>query len=179
MFWNRSSWGFSFSDLLRRSPRAPKLHEMYPWTFLSFLVLLFHVLDFLIVKKMFVCLFVCLFYGQAFMNTKRQQQFVFKSLSRSSCWLLPSLIETLWCFVVSDSGQYAAVGFFFFPAPSSVISAQRRLGTSEAPSSESSASCDWPTYIQYQPKAVFKRDSISAEIFSFELVADLHLVTSK
>lgn len=48
------------------------------------------------------------------MSTKRQQQFALKPLSPRSSWLLSSLIETLWCFVVSDPGQYAADGFFFF-----------------------------------------------------------------
>lgn len=112
------------------------------------------------------------------MSTKRQQQFALKPLSPRSSWLLSSLIETLWCFVVSDPGQYAADGFFFSCRKFCHFSTKEARSL-RSTSSESSASCDWPTYVHYQLKAVFQRDSFSAEAFSFELVADLHLVTSK
>lgn len=113
------------------------------------------------------------------MSTKRQQQFALEPLSPSSRWLLSSLIETLWCFVVSDSGQSAAVGFFFFSCGKFCHFSTKEARSLRSTSSESSAFCDWPTYVHCQLKAVFQRDSFSAEAFSFELVADLHLVTSK
>ena len=68
---------------------------------------------------------------------------------------------------------------FFFRPPNSVISAQRKAGSLGSTIIRGSASCDWLTYTPYRLRAVFKRDSISTESFSIDLVTDFHLVTSK
>ena len=71
------------------------------------------------------------------------------------------------------------VVFFFFAPPNSVISAHRKAGSPGSAIIRGSASCDWLPYMPYRLRTVFKRDSISTELFSTELVTDFHLVTSK
>lgn len=59
------------------------------------------------------------------------------------------------------------------------MSAHRKAGSLGSNVIRGLASCDWLTYMPYRLREIFKRDSISTELFSIELVTDFHLVTSK